>query len=200
MIKESKVLFEPTNEPVDLQQAKDQLYITSTDRDLIISRLIKVARRICEKDSGLSFMTQTRVMKLDSFPCDDSPIEIPFGPIQAISGTDSASNTLGVSYIDSNGATQTLALTTDFILDSHNSIPRIAPVDTWPDTDDVINAVTITYKAGYSSAANVPDEIKHAIICQVAAMHEHPEGDFSISESAMSLLDTVRVYMNARQD
>lgn len=202
MIKRSKVLVEPTSEPVSIQEAKDKLYLTANDRDTTVQRLIKVARAQCEKDSGLSFITQTRVLKLDSFPSTNAPVEIPFGPVIAMSGTDASTNTLGISYVDTDGATQSLVLNTDFYLDSHSSIPRISPVDTWPtDVDDRIHAITITYTAGYGSAASVPFEAKEAILFQVTSMHENPDGSVNgLCDTAQSCLDSIRVYGNAWED
>jgi uncharacterized phiE125 gp8 family phage protein len=203
MIKNSKVLLEPTSEPVSTAQVKAQAYITTNDRDTVISDLIKVARVMCERYAGLSFMTQTRVMKLDFFPaCKTEVIELPYGPVQAISGNDAASptpNALGISYVDEDGDTVTLAVTTDFYLDSHSDIPRLYPVDSWPTDYDCerTHPITITYSAGYSSASDVPPAAKQAIISQAIHMHEHGSG---MCDEAISYLDTIKVYYNAHQD
>jgi uncharacterized phiE125 gp8 family phage protein len=203
MIKYSVVLFAPTSDPVTLQEAKDQLYITGTNRDTVITRLITVATRMCEKYSGLSFMTQTRVMKLDSFPCGD--IALDFGPVQAISGNDVATptpNALGISYQDEAGVTQTLVLNTDFLLDSHSSIPRLSPVESWPtDYKNQIHPITIKYTAGYASSSLVPAEAKQAILVQVANMYENPDGtSMGLCAAAMDYLDMIKVYYYASQD
>lgn len=202
MIKRSKVLAEPTSEPVSLQEAKEKLYLTDTDRDTTVQRLIKVARMQCEKDAGLSFITQTRVLNLDAFPSDNSAVQIPFGPVISMSGTDSSNNNLGISYVDDDGGTQTLTLNTDYYLDSHSAIPRLSPVDTWPtDVDDRIHAITITYTAGFGAASSVPMEAKEAILFQVASMHENPDGSQEgICPAAQSCLDSIRVYWNAWED
>lgn len=207
MIKYSKVLREPENEPVEIQDVKDQIYITSTNRDAVIGSLITVARRMCERYAGVSFMTQTRVVKLDFFPsCKTSIIELPYGPVLAISGNDSGTaplNALGITYTKEDGTTQSLTVNTDFYMDSHSDIPRLLPVDSWPtDYDDErLNPITITYTAGYASADLVPAEAKQAIIFQVAHMHENPEGSTDgLCETSMGLLDTIKVYYNAWQD
>jgi uncharacterized phiE125 gp8 family phage protein len=210
MIKYSKVILEPTSEPVTLSEAKAHLRVTDDNDDAYITTLIKVARRMCEGYAGISFITQTRVMKLDSFPvCLPEEIELPFGPIQAISGTDAATpipNTLGISYVDDDGAAQTLILDTDFYLDSSSDIPRVSPADDWPtDVDDRINAVTITYKAGYSGASNVPAEAKQAMLLQIGSLYENRQDESAgpsnmLHWSSTALLDNIKVYYNARQD
>lgn len=202
-IKYSKVIYEPQSEPVSVAEVKTPIRITGTDQDSYLTTLIKVARRMCEKYAGLSFVTQTRQMKLDRFPCDTSePIEIPYGPVLAINGSDAATpaNTLGVSYVNDAGNTTSLTLDTTFRLDSASDIARIQPIDDWPtDVDDErINAVTITYTAGHSS---VPPEAKQAIIVQVVKMHEDPEGsNGGLCPAAIALLDNIKVYWNAWQD
>jgi uncharacterized phiE125 gp8 family phage protein len=210
MIKYSKVIYEPQTEPVTTAEAKTHLRVTDSNDDAYITTLIKVARRMCERYAGVSFITQTRVVKLDYFPsCLPKEIELPFGPVIAMSGNDSATptpNALGISYVDEDDDTQTLTLNTDFYLDSHSDIPRISPVDDWPtDVDDRINAITITYTAGYGAAANVPQEVKQAILMQVGSMYENRQ-DEGISTTGMlhwsstALLDNIKVYYNARQD
>jgi uncharacterized phiE125 gp8 family phage protein len=202
----SKVLLEPSAEPVTVEEVKAQAYITADNRDTVIESLIKVARKRCERYAGVSFMIQTRVVKLDYFPyCKTEIIELPMGPVLAISGSDTGNpaNTLGISYTDEDGGTQTLVLNTDFYLDSHSEIPRLLPVDSWPSDfdDERLNPITITYTAGYSSAETVPSEAKQAIIFQVIYMHENPEGSGNdLCDAAQGLLDSIKVYYNASQD
>lgn len=203
MIKYSKVIYAPQTEPVSTADAKSNMYITNTDRDTVIARLIIASIKLCENYSGRSFITQTRQMKLDAFPpCHPYFIYIPYGPVIAISGSDAAdpANTLGVTYVDDDGATQTLVLNTDFYLDNNGDLSRIAPVDDWPtDVDERINAITITYTAGYGAAADVDPIAKEAIFAQVAYMHENPDKS-ELCEAAMGHLDLIKVYHNAWQD
>lgn len=203
MIKKSKVIYAAQTEPVETGEAKSWAYITNDDRDTVIARLITTSVELCQTDSGLSFITQTRQLKLDRFPsCAPYDILLPYGPVIAVTGNDTATpaNTLGISYTDADGATQTLTLNTDFYLDNHGDIPRLSPVDSWPtDADDRINAITITYTAGYGGASSVPSVIKDAILTQVVYMHENPDGG-ELCAGAISKLDAVRVYHNAWED
>jgi uncharacterized phiE125 gp8 family phage protein len=205
MIKYSKVLYAPQSEPVEISAVKSQAYITSTDRDTVITDLVKVARAMCERYAGISFMTQTRVVKLDFFPsCKTEIIELPYGPVLAITGNDAKSpdpNALGITYIDEDGESQSLAVTTDFILDSHSDIPRLSPVDDWPTDVSTtrIHPITITYTAGHASAAEVPPEAKQAIIMQTIHLHENPDAS-ELCMGAQAMLDLIKVYYNANQD
>lgn len=194
----SQVIYEPRVEPVSLVETKEKIYVTESDRDSTIERLITVARRMCEEYSGLSFITQTRVVKLGSFGrLEQSIIHIPNGPIQAISGEDSDENTLGISYIDTNGNPQTLALGTGFTVDTHSSIPRIAPVNCWPSVStDILLPITVTYVAGYAAPENVPAEAKEAILAQVGYMYNDPEGAGGLCRAAQDFLDYIKVYFH----
>lgn len=206
-IKYSKVIYEPQTEPVSTAEAKAHLRVTDDNDDAYIATLIKVARRMCEGYAGVSFITQTRVMKLDYFPsCLPHEIELPFGPVLAISGNDTKAptpNALGITYVDDDGDTQTLVLNTDFYLDSHSDVARLSPVDSWPtDVDDRVNAITVTYTAGYTS---VPEVVKQAMLLQIGSLYENRQDEASGSSSMLhwsstALLDNIKVYYNARQD
>lgn len=203
MIKRSKVIYASQTEPVTTEEAKTQLYITNSDRNTHIARLNTTSVGLCEAYSGLSFITQTRQLKLDCFPsCYPYAVTLPYGPVIAISGNDTAAspNTLGISYVKDDLSTGTLVLNTDFYLDNNSDVARLSPVDSWPtDVDLRINAITITYTAGYGAASSVPAIIKDAILTQTAFMHEHPDSG-ELCEGAMSKLDLIKVYHNAWAD
>ena len=197
MIVYSKVTTAPTTEPVDLALARKQVRVTSGDDDTYLTTLIKVARQLCEKYAGMSFITQTRQIKLDRFPLCDADILLPYGPVSAV-------GVGNFTYTNSTGGTTTLVAGTDYTLDTHSEIARLVTIDGWPTdvSEDVPNAISITYAAGYASAADVPEVIKLAICQQIAKMDSHrgDDGTGGLSEGAMDLLDTVKVYHNARQD
>lgn len=205
MIKYPKVIYAAQTDPVTPAEAKSQLYITNTDRDTVIARLITSSIKLCENYSGRSFITQTRQLKLDAFPsCFPYFIYLPYGPVISISGTDAKAltpNTLGVTYVDTAGDTETLVLNTDFYLDNTGDLSRISPVDDWPTDveDDKIIPITITYTAGYGASGDVDPIAKEAILTQVAYMHERPDAG-ELCAGAMSLLDMIKVYHNAWQD
>lgn len=197
MVKYSKVITGPQSEPITLAEAKAHLKVDGTAEDTYITTLIKVARRICETYSGLSFIDQERELKLDAFPCHFRIIEIPYGPVSEIND---------FTYIDSNGDEQTLVEGTDFTFDNHSALARVKTMDSWPSTStDVVNAVTINYKAGYTDSSTVPEEIKQAMLLQIGSLYENRQDEVSGSMSMLSwnskaLLDTVKVYWYAGQD
>lgn len=140
--------------PVSLDEAKERLDILDDNsQDSEIRSLIQQAVDIVERDTCLALMTQTWTLNLDCFPCDI--IELRRTPV--------ASVTHVKYYIDETLTTLSSAVyETDFISEP----ARVRPVDgeVWPDTDDKLNAVVITFVAGYTSAANVPPRAKTAVL------------------------------------
>jgi uncharacterized phiE125 gp8 family phage protein len=187
MIIYPKVTTPPAEEPVTLTQAKAQLKVTDTTEDTLITRLITVARQMCEADSGRSFITQERTVKLDRFPCGD--IILPYGPVQDVDD---------FTYIDTAGVEQTLTVNTHYKEDLHSDIARLRAVDSWPQAKDEMNSVTVVYTAGYGDAADVPECAKQAILQQLASLHQNREDETNgpltlISWHSRRLLDPIRV-------
>lgn len=161
----SKVSVEPTGEPVSLLDIKKDLRVDHDEEDGRISSLILSARMTLEQFTNSSFVTQTRVLKLDAFPACET-IYLPNGPVQSVTS---------ISYIDDAGATQTLTLNTDYYADFDSKIARIEAVNYWPSTFDRPNAVTITYVCGYGAASTVPAPIKSALSLIVGHLYENRE-------------------------
>lgn len=215
MILYSKVTEVPEAEPVTVAEAKTHLEVTGTAKDTYIGALIKAARRICEVDAGLSFVTQTRVVKLDRFPScwpwsyrygthtntnPYSEIILPYGPVQTVTA---------FTYFDADGNEQTLTVDTDFYFDGHSGVARLRPVNSWPSTKLMPNAVSIEYTAGIDLDSDTSEEylpiVKQAILLQVASFFENRQDEVpgSMSEinwNSKTLLDSIRVTWNANYD
>lgn len=151
----------PTLEPVTLAEAKLHCKVDLTTEDDYITGLIVAARRYCEHMTGRAFVTQTWYLRGDYFP---DKIVIPFPKLQSVSS---------ISYIDTDGVTQTLAAT-EYTVDAYREPGTIVEAydKSWPTTRDVDNCVTIEYVCGYgATAASVPEGIRHAIKMLVAHWH-----------------------------
>ena len=190
MIIKSKVITHPVAEPITVSDMKDILKIDHTSEDSYISRLITRARRIAENYCGLSFLTQTREINLDSFPCGS--IILPHGPVQSVSS---------FTYIDTDEIQQTLTVSTDFRIDIDSDICRVEAIDTWPTANDQINAVTIQYLAGFTNVLQdqLPEEAVEMTSRLVARMYEK-RGDENaplLTDDIMQIGDLIKVYWNA---
>jgi uncharacterized phiE125 gp8 family phage protein len=151
----------PAVEPITLAEAKEHLDVTHSESDDYITALISTARQAAEKFQGRAYITQTLQYRLDGFP-ESREILLPRPPLQSVSS---------VVYVDSNGSSQTWDAS-GYQVDSNGYVGRIAPIptDIWPTTESGrMNAVTVTYIAGYGdTASDVPDPIKHAIKLMIA--------------------------------
>lgn len=154
----------PTSEPVSLSDLKDHSYIDIADDDSLIDGYITAARMHLESETKRAFVTQTWKVYMDHF---DYEMILPLGRIQSVSS---------VTYVDDNGATQTLA-TSVYTVDTFRDPGRVvlAYGQVWPTVRDQINAVVITYVAGYGSASSVPSPIRTAISLLTAHLYENRE-------------------------
>lgn len=160
-----KLVTAPSVEPVTLAEAKAHVRATDTAEDALISALIVAARSFAEDFTGRAFVTQTWDWALDEFPLYLA--ELPKAPLQSVTS---------VSYIDTNGATQTLGASL-YKVDALTDPGRMAPAygEVWPSTRSEPNAVTVRFVAGYGLAAAVPQPIKQAMLLLVGQQYEHRE-------------------------
>lgn len=185
MIVYSRVSTQPGSEPVTLDEAKLWLKVDGSDEDALITSLIVVARQVCETYAGLSFITQTRQVKLDRF-CGD--VILPYGPVTSVTQ---------FIYFDPDDAEQEIT-EDDYTLDIQSGLAKIRiGEEGWPSTNRQLNNVAITYEAGYATAADVPEVAKLAIKKRMALDYEKRGDTDDDSEDWMRLLDTIKVYWNA---
>lgn len=161
-----RVTSGPTTEPVSLTEAKAQLRVEHNDEDTLIASLISVARRKVEQETGRALLTQTIVEYWDEWP-NRGKIDLSIYPVSAVTS---------VKYIDDDGTLNTWPSDnyTTSLTDMNNRIWVNPDVDL-PDLGDYPDAVQVTYTAGASAATDVPAELKHAILTQVAFLYERRE-------------------------
>jgi uncharacterized phiE125 gp8 family phage protein len=158
----------PAVEPLTVAEAKAHLRVDHTTDDSYIESLIKAARRTAEQFQGRAYITQTWKLYLDDFP-HGKEIKLPVAPVASVSS---------ITYVDLNGDTQTWD-SANYQVDTKAAIPRIvlSPIVSWPNVEaDRVNAVTITFIAGYgATSASVPENTKHAIKLIISDMYQHRE-------------------------
>jgi uncharacterized phiE125 gp8 family phage protein len=144
----------PAEEPVTVAEVKTQARISGSASDTELAAMIKAARQYAEAELGRWIITQTIDAYFDSFP---EYFLLP--PLQSVTS---------ITYVDSNGDTQTLDSSL-YRVDSKSIPARISVASgvSWPSTDDVTNAVTVRFVAGYGSASAVPECIKQWIKIRV---------------------------------
>lgn len=157
-------LTDAATEPVSLAEAKAHLRVTAADDDTLIEALIKAARQACENELGRALITQIWQKTLDVFP---ESIDLPYPPVQAVQSID---------YLDEAGALTVLPAAS-YTLDDRSEPAWLVPAYDyeWPATLDAVNAVTVTYTAGYGDATAVPEAIKAWIKLHVGHLYENRE-------------------------
>ena len=159
----SKVTSDPSIEPITVTEAKLDLKIDTSDDDDLLTIFIQAARESVENRTGRSLITQTRVIKMDYFPMDDT-ILLPNGPIISVTH---------VKYYDEDDTLQTLS-SNDYWVDSDSDIGRIVVETSWPSTYTKPNAVVVTYSAGYGPLkTDVPAPLRKAILLILGHLYEN---------------------------
>ncbi len=177
-------------EPCTLAEAKAQCIVTYTDDDSLITSLITKARKIIENYCNISIVTQSVVMTADLY----NEYELPYGPVTGITGVQTRTGNEGsgpASY-----TTATSGWSTDgtqfisFMPSDGGAFDPSSPFrgyfqwGPWasPYGNAPGNRYRITYTTGYSV---VPDDLKQAVLVQVAWLYEHRgEEEVSVCEAA----------------
>ena len=161
----SKISTLPTGEPVSVSdiEAWTQIGTVPADQIEVIAKSITAARVMAEHITERQFMTAKATFYLDQWPG-----EIVLRRHLPITAIDS------VAYIDADGDTQTLTVTTDY--QSNVSDPdRPATImlgrgATWPALrTEVYNPITIVASCGYGTSPElVPMGVRQWIAIMVA--------------------------------
>lgn len=160
--------------PVTLDEAKKQCECEGLfDHDSFLDHvLIPAATDRAQLVTQRQVMTAEYCLQLEGFPCAAGWIDMPRPPLQTVTR---------IQYVDLAGVTQTLATSTyqvDAPVGPRGARGRIAPayLETWPATRAQLNAVAITFLAGYGDAPDdVPALLRMAILQTVATWFRYRE-------------------------
>lgn len=155
----------PTNPPVTLAEAKQQIGLVDAAHDQHVDRLIQAATEQAESLTWRALVTQTWRLALAGFP--PCRLWIPRPPLQS----------LVIEYTDESGAEQTLdASQYKVAFDSVPAFVEPAYGTTWPATRPEAEAVRVTFVAGYGpDSTSVPQRVRQAILLLVANWFAHRE-------------------------
>ncbi len=163
----------PTLEVLSLDDVK--LHVGADgydDYDSLLATLRDRATEAVGKRCKREIQAATWTLTLDSFPAEILIDKVPVASITS------------VAYSDVDGNPQTLVSGTDYQTDlnSNDGPASIKPAygTTWPTIrSDTYAAVTVTFVAGYATAAAVPQTIKHEIAMLTAEWFNNREGSTS---------------------
>lgn len=147
-------------EPVTLAEAKAQCRIDDTSSDTILGIQIAAARAHVEAYCGVRFAEQTVAIKCDNF---DDFAWLPEAPVQSITS---------ITYVDTAGATQTLADTVyEERFDGLSAEIVLKHGQTWPAIQPG-SRITVTAVVGYEE---VPESVKQAMLLLIGFWFENRE-------------------------
>jgi uncharacterized phiE125 gp8 family phage protein len=194
-----KLITGPASEPITLAEAKAHCNVDDDDtaHDTLFEEIwIPAAREECEHElGGVSLLTQTWERVLDGFPGAEIELGMP-APNVVLQSVSS------ITYVDPDGASQTLAGAA-YVVDDDHQPGFVIPADgyLWPETFDTVNAVRIRFVVGESTAADVPKTIKAWMLLRIATFYKCREEFVASGKLAplpdrfhASLLDRYRRY------
>ena len=187
------LIVAPAVEPVTLAETKAHLRVDAATDDGLIAGYIQAAVRAAENYIRGKLIRQTWDYTVDyCWPIVSVKgmtryrIELPLHPVMSVSS---------VSYVDDNGATQTLSsLLYTVRTDGPVAYVEKAYDSTWPTIRRVPAAITVRFTVGYD-AEDVPDEIRTAILLHVEALYDRCDEDAMKACEACrnALLDPYRI-------
>ncbi len=183
----------PDQEPITLQQAKDQLCLDAsyTTDDALVALYIQAAREYVESNCNRAVLSQQWRLSLDGFPVY-SPGLMRFNDrssYRQIANQWASSVYLhlpkpslisvdAITWIDTSGTTQTLAPSA-YVVDADSIPARIAPTPNtyWPVPQMYRpNTVQIVFTCGYGDGpSDVPARIQAAILLLIAHWYANRE-------------------------
>jgi uncharacterized phiE125 gp8 family phage protein len=180
----------PDVDPVTVEELKGHLRVTSTSEDDEIESFIKAATgKLDGADGSLgrALITQTWELTLDAFPRRE--VSLPLPPLQSV---------VSIKYDDVTGVEQTLAVE-NYKVDNRSQPGWVLPVGSWPPTYSGINAVRITFIAGYGdNGDDVPEPLRQAIRLWAGHLYENREAVITASgfmrEIELGVEDHIRDY------
>lgn len=185
---EPEVTVAPTGQPVSLDDAKAHLRVDDTDSDALITAYLASAVAYVEQVCGLKLAAQT--IKLRAWGFDDCTFPLPMAPISAVSG---------ITYIDADGATQTLDPST-YVTALYGLSPTISRAynKTWPAHRCGLGNITFTVSAGYADGA-CPTPITQAILLCVGDWWSNRETSIEGRFAAIEMVAVDALLANFRR-
>ncbi len=197
-----KRIVEPEETPVSVEEQKAQSRISLDVEDDYLAARIAAAATYFEDMTGRQLVQAVWKLTLDCFPDVIRPPRSPL--LTSYTDSDDEEHSIVIQYVDTDGELQTLAAD-QYEVDDQCEPGRIVPAygTSWPATRDTINAVRVTFPAGYGEAADVPEGIKGYILALVGHWYKTRElevttigGNVYVPQSFQDLLQqyTVMTY------
>lgn len=183
-----RVIIEPALEPIDLMEARQYAGVSdySDACDMKLEGFIKSAREWVENELRIDLMQRTRLITGRGF--DKISIKL----------NKKASAVNFVKYINADGVLTTLDAGF-YLVDTIGGHIEPAYMGTWPQAQDVPNAVQIEYISGFEKASDIPQSIKQALLDTVRQWYNGLEGQaWQISPDRNNTMAILAQYVDMR--
>lgn len=175
-----RIVTPPASYPITLAEAKAQLRVDSgdTSNDVMITALIPAATKFCQSLVQRVFVLQTLEWVL---PCWRECLEIPIAPVAADQIT-------WVKYVDWVSQTQQTLASSAYVVQTKGDSVRIVPKfgTCWP----LVFArspepVVIRFDAGYEDPADLPGNVKVAILLMLRHLYTMGEASLTLTSDTV---------------
>lgn len=163
----------PVRDNLQIEDVRDD-HLRAANGDLenfYIARLMSVSLRMAERITRRAIVHRQFDLVMDRFPTTD--IRVPRPPLQTVES---------ITYIDTAGVEQTLdeaSYQVSIPRGPNAGCARIRPAYglSWPSVRSQMDAVTVTYTAGYlddgsPQVPNVPEDIDHARLLVMGELYK----------------------------
>ena len=171
----------PTTEPVGIEDLKTWLGYPGDDQNTVFQDLIQAATGHVEKTLWRQLVTATYTLTMNGFP---TQIFLPRPPFQSLTS---------ITYIDTNGDSQTLSSSVYQVSGTDPAMICAAYNQTFPSVRDQVDSVTVTYVAGYGASHEVPEPIRQSVLMIAASWWNAMNcggGSGDIPQAATNMLAT----------
>lgn len=172
------ILSPPAAEPLELEDVKAFMRISSSEEDQPLLDLIVSARMFFEKETGFALINRTIRANLRFFP-KASTIRLPYPPLVSVTS---------VEYYDSASPTA-LVSGTDFYVDNTSRLGSLVlvPGQSWPTDDLRPPGVEIEYIAGFGAfSESIPGDILQCLRSLIAFWDDVPEAVYVPGDTKIS--------------
>lgn len=156
----------PSGLAVSLEEAKSHLRVSGSNQDDPITLLIEAATEKLEHDLNRGILQANWQQSVYRFPEDGEPIELMMG---------SATSVGSITYIDSDGVTQTLDSSSWLFSIARHNVSIISG-DSWPEVSATskVDKVFVNFTCGVTDESCVPRLYKQAILLEVGRAYFDP--------------------------
>lgn len=173
-----RIVDRPASDPVTLTEAKAQLRLSDANNDVLVKALIPAATRLVQSLVQRVFVSQNLEWVL---PAWRPVLEIPVAPVDK-----GAVNS--IKYVDWTTQTQLTLDPSKYVVQTKGDSVRIFPSfgNIWPVLFSFSpEPIVINFDAGYEDPADLPGNVKAAILLQLRHLYSLGEANLALRRDSV---------------